>query len=70
MDNEFKFSFWNYLPVGIIKEDIEDKWVDMGCNLFMSFKYLEGKSKKEDMIHLLGKAQSLGKKVIINDERI
>lgn len=69
MDKEFKFGFWNYLPVGILSPDIEDKWDEMGCNLFMSFRFLENKSKKEDMIALLDKAYSLGKKVLINDER-
>ena len=69
MDNEFKLGFWNYLQIGIISPDIVDKWVDMGCNLFMSFRFQEGISKKEDMIALLDKAHSVGKKVIINDSR-
>ena len=69
MDNEFKFGFWNYLPLGIIDKDIVYKWKDMNCNLFMSFRFMEGQSKKEDMIALLDEAQKVGAKVIINDER-
>lgn len=69
MDNEIKFGFWNYLPVGRINEKIVHQWTDMNCNLFMSFRYLENESKKEDMIALLDEAQKVGVKVIINDER-
>lgn len=69
MDNKFKFGFWNYLPVGTLKEDIVYKWQDMNCNLFMSFRYLENVSKKEDMIALLDEAHKIGVQVIINDER-
>lgn len=69
MDNEFKFGFWNYLPVGTLDKDIVHKWVDMNCNLFMSFRFLENESKKEDMISLLDEANKVGIKVIINDER-
>ena len=69
MDNEFKFGFWNYLPLGIIDKDIVYKWKDMNCNLFMSFRFMEGQSKKEDMIALLDEAQKVSAKVIINDER-
>ena len=69
MDKSIKFSFWNYLPVGTLKDDIVDKWIDLNCNLFMSFRYLENQSKKEDMISLLDKAHEVGCKVIINDER-
>lgn len=69
MDNKIKFGFWNYLPVGTIDKNIVHKWVDMNCNLFMSFRFLEGKSNKQDMIDLLDEAQKVGVKVIINDER-
>ena len=69
MDNELKFGFWNYLPVGTLDKSIVHKWADINCNLFMSFRYLRGKSKKEDMIELLDEANKLGYKVIINDER-
>lgn len=69
MDNEIKFSFWNYLPLGTLDTSIVQKWVDINCNLFMSFRYIEGESKKEDMIALLDEAQKFGVKVIINDER-
>ncbi len=69
MDSEFKLGFWNYLQVGVLPTNIVDKWVDIGCNLFMSFRFQEGISKKEDMIALLDKAHSVGKKVIINDSR-
>lgn len=69
MDNEIKFGFWNYLPLGIIDKSIVQKWADINCNLFMSFRFVRGKSKKEDMIDLLDEAQKAGCKVIINDER-
>lgn len=69
MDNTFKFGFWNYLPVGTIDKDIVYKWKDLNCNLFMSFRFVENESKKEDMIALLDEAHKLGIQVIINDER-
>ena len=69
MKDSFKFGFWNYLPVGSISKDIVHKWQDMNCNLFMSFRFLENESKKEDMIELLDEAHKLGIQVIINDER-
>ena len=69
MDNEFKFGFWNYLPVGTIDKDIVYKWKDMNCNLFMSFRFVRNQSSKEEMIALLDEAHKLGIKVIINDER-
>ena len=69
MDSEIKFGFWNYLPVGTIDKSIVHKWVDINSNLFMSFRYIRGKSKKEDMIALLDEANKLGYQVIINDER-
>lgn len=63
------FTFWNYLPCGTLDKSIVHKWKDMNCNLFMSFRYLENKSNKQDMIDLLDEAQKVGVKVIINDER-
>lgn len=69
MDNEIKFGFWNYLPLGIIDKSIVSKWVDMNCNLFMSFRFMPGESKKEDMIALLDEAHKYGKQVLINDAR-
>lgn len=69
MDNEFKFGFWNYLPVGTIDKNIVREWKEIGCNLFMSFRFLKGKSDKNKMIELLDEAQKVGVKVIINDER-
>lgn len=70
MDNEIKFGFWNYLPVGSINKNIVEKWVDLNCNLFMSFRFLKGKSEKKEMIELLDDAQKYGCKVLINDERV
>ena len=70
MDNEIKFGFWNYLPVGTIDKSIVYKWKDMNCNLFMSFRFLKNQSSKEEMIALLDEAQKVGVKVIINDERV
>ena len=69
MDNKIKFGFWNYLPLGTLDKDIVHKWVDINCNLFMSFRFIENESKKEDMIALLDEAHKVGVKVIINDER-
>ena len=63
------FTFWNYLPCGTLDKSIVHKWKDINCNLFMSFRYLENKSNKQDMIDLLDEAQKVGVKVIINDER-
>ena len=70
MDNKIKFGFWNYLHVGIIDKSIVAKWVDMNCNLFMSFRFIKGKSNKQDMIDLLDEAHKYGYQVIINDERV
>ena len=69
MDNKIKFGFWNYLPLGTLDKDIVHKWVDINCNLFMSFRFIENESKKEDMIAFLDEAHKVGVKVIINDER-
>lgn len=63
------FTFWNYLPCGILDKSIVHKWKDMNCNLFMSFRFLENKSNKQDMIDLLDEAHKVSIQVIINDER-
>ncbi len=68
---EIKFSFWNYLPLGELSIDYAvNNWKKLGVNLAMSFVYDPSFSKKEDMIKLLDKCHINKIKVIIYDKRI
>ena len=70
MNKDLKFSFWNYAPFGIVKnqEAVKD-WVELNSNLPMSFIYDFKTDKKEDVLSLLDECQKNNLKLIISDSR-
>lgn len=67
---DIKFSFWNYLPLGHIDAEFAvDNWKKLGINLAMSFVYDPLTSKKEEMLSLLDECQKEGIRVLISDKR-
>ena len=69
MDRDIKFGFWNYVKCGTFDLSAVDQWKDLNMNLPMSFTYVNGRDKKEDMIAVLDKCQELGLKLIVCDDR-
>lgn len=70
MNKDIKFSFWNYAPFGIVKnqEAVKD-WVEANSNLPMSFVYDYKLNKKEEMLSLLDECQKNNLKLVISDTR-
>lgn len=67
---EIKFSFWNYLPLGELSSSYAvNNWKKLGINLAMSFVFDPSSSKKQDMITLLDECYKNEIKVIIYDKR-
>ncbi len=69
MDNRIKFGFWNYVESGVFGKEAVKDWVDLGCDLPMSFTFDHEKHNKQDMLDILDECEKYGMKLIICDKR-
>lgn len=69
MDNKIKFGFWNYIESGVFGKEAVKDWVDLGCNLPMSFTYDPERHDKRDMLDILDECERYGLKLIVCDKR-
>jgi len=69
MDNKIKLGFWNYVESGVFDKDAVKDWLDLGCNLPMSFTYDCSKHKSQEILDILDECEKFGLKLIICDKR-
>ena len=70
MDNKkIVYSFWNYVPGGILDRHAVSDWKELGINVAMSFDYDPLTCKKQEVLDMLDECKRYNMKLIVCDKR-